>query len=278
MKNKDKDENNKPFYKKLWFWVFIMVGLGFAVIGPMVINALYIKNEGYITVWRGEDVLSYYGSLLGAVATIIAVILTIKFTVEKEKKERKEAVKPYLQTRSRTIYSLSDKVFDEDVVYIKIENGIITPQRNIPYEIFKIKQDLKHVNENKNINFVEKLLNCTEKEAQFFKSFCVLEYEIENYGSSTTKETEIYMKGISLLPKFCIRQGEVKKIVLIISKDLTDSIIGFVFEFYDIYSLGKYCQKETFELRKLDNETFVLNCDMLTSPKEIREDENNGQT
>lgn len=118
MKNKDKDENNKPFYKKLWFWVFIMVGLGFAVIGPMVINALYIKNEGYITVWRGEDVLSYYGSLLGAVATIIAVILTIKFTVEKEKKERKEAVKPYLQTRSRTIYSLSDKVFDEDVVYI----------------------------------------------------------------------------------------------------------------------------------------------------------------
>lgn len=43
--------------------VFIIIGI------PLVINELYKKNSGYITIWSGEDVLSYYGSIIGALIT-----------------------------------------------------------------------------------------------------------------------------------------------------------------------------------------------------------------
>ena len=45
--------------------VFIIIGI------PLVINELYKKNSGYITVWSGEDVLSYYGSIIGALITCV---------------------------------------------------------------------------------------------------------------------------------------------------------------------------------------------------------------
>lgn len=42
---------------------------------PIVINESYKKGEGYITVWSGADVLSFYGALIGAIGTIILGIV-----------------------------------------------------------------------------------------------------------------------------------------------------------------------------------------------------------
>lgn len=51
------------------------------VIGvPLGINELYKKGPGYITVWDGADVLSFYGTILGTCATVLALVITIVFT------------------------------------------------------------------------------------------------------------------------------------------------------------------------------------------------------
>lgn len=50
------------------------------VLPPVVINEAYKKGEGYITVWTGSEFLAYYGTILGAVSTIIALVGTIVFT------------------------------------------------------------------------------------------------------------------------------------------------------------------------------------------------------
>ena len=52
------------------------------VIGiPLGINALYKSDKVFITtVWTGADVLAYYGTILGTIATIVALICTIWFT------------------------------------------------------------------------------------------------------------------------------------------------------------------------------------------------------
>ena len=47
---------------------------------PIAINEAYKTNTGYITVWGAEDVLSYYGDILGAGVTIGALAITILFT------------------------------------------------------------------------------------------------------------------------------------------------------------------------------------------------------
>ena len=56
----------------------ISISLLLITIGvPILINELYKINSGYITEWRASDVLSYYGSILGAIGTIALGIVAI---------------------------------------------------------------------------------------------------------------------------------------------------------------------------------------------------------
>lgn len=52
-----------------------------AFIGPCLINEAYkygtLQKNCYITLWGASDLLSYYGTILGATATILAVVWTI---------------------------------------------------------------------------------------------------------------------------------------------------------------------------------------------------------
>ncbi|MBC3897996.1 hypothetical protein GH811_00015 [Acetobacterium malicum] len=70
----------------------IVIGICFGIVGPIVINQLYKYGNtygGYLTLWEATDLLQYYGTLLGATATIIAVIWTINFTRESAEKDRR---------------------------------------------------------------------------------------------------------------------------------------------------------------------------------------------
>ena len=73
-------ERLKKYLKSMKFcgasllMLFLVVGI------PIIINEAYKANKGYLTVWGGSEVLSYYGTLLGVAATIIALFSTIQFT------------------------------------------------------------------------------------------------------------------------------------------------------------------------------------------------------
>lgn len=61
--------------------LFIIVAGIILIVGvPVAINEAYKANTGYLTLWTAADVLSYYGTILGAAATIGALIATILFT------------------------------------------------------------------------------------------------------------------------------------------------------------------------------------------------------
>ena len=67
--------------KHKYRWLFAIILVVILAIGiPIGINEAYKANSGYITVWNASDVLSYYGSLLGAIATTGALVMTIAFT------------------------------------------------------------------------------------------------------------------------------------------------------------------------------------------------------
>lgn len=46
---------------------------------PLAINECY-KAGGYVTMWNAEDVLSYYGTILGSIVSIAVLAATILFT------------------------------------------------------------------------------------------------------------------------------------------------------------------------------------------------------
>lgn len=73
---------NKKYFLPLISFAIILIA-GFFI--PILINELYIDDEGYRTVWQGQDVLSFYGSLLGSIGTILLGVVTYRFSTYSQK-------------------------------------------------------------------------------------------------------------------------------------------------------------------------------------------------
>ena len=62
--------------KKIWKWLLLVLGVAVILIGvPVLINECYKVGDGYITIWDAQDVLSYYGTLVGAVIAVATIAL-----------------------------------------------------------------------------------------------------------------------------------------------------------------------------------------------------------
>ncbi len=69
-------------------WILIGAGVLFLVfVVPVIINESYKANNGYVTMWGAAEVLSYYGTVLGAFITIFALTTTIRFTKKQVQRE-----------------------------------------------------------------------------------------------------------------------------------------------------------------------------------------------
>ena len=69
------------FTKTKLFRYICAIVVVLVVVVPLCINALYKSDKVLMTtVWTGADVLSYYGTILGTIATIVALVCTIMFT------------------------------------------------------------------------------------------------------------------------------------------------------------------------------------------------------
>jgi len=70
------NNSKKPIYKKWWFWTILSIAVitSFAVI--FIINESY-KHGGYITLWDAQDALSFYGSYLSFIGSLIIGIIAV---------------------------------------------------------------------------------------------------------------------------------------------------------------------------------------------------------
>lgn len=61
-------------------WVLLGLGATFILVGiPILINECYKTGGGYITMWEASDVLSFYGTVVGAVIAVATIAITISF-------------------------------------------------------------------------------------------------------------------------------------------------------------------------------------------------------
>lgn len=89
MKNNKKKEDNILKHLLNIFYAYIVV----SIVGMLVINILFQSSSGFQTLWSAADALQYYGSVLGAAATIIALYYSIKFTIDNQKKKERLQLK-----------------------------------------------------------------------------------------------------------------------------------------------------------------------------------------
>ena len=65
----------------------ILVISAFLVGIPIVINECYKANCGYSTEWDAAAILGYYGTVLGAIITVVTLVATITFTKKQIQRE-----------------------------------------------------------------------------------------------------------------------------------------------------------------------------------------------
>ena len=65
----------------------ILVISAFLVGIPIVINECYKANCGYSTEWDAAAMLGYYGTVLGAIITVVTLVATITFTKKQIQRE-----------------------------------------------------------------------------------------------------------------------------------------------------------------------------------------------
>lgn len=124
----------KEQIKSLKFWIrsifALLLVVVLVVIIPLIINECYLPNKGYLTVWGGADVLSYYGTLLSAAATIWVLDRTIKFTRKQIRYDR------YIQNEEakwKHIESLSVAALDY-IQPVKLNEMYVTMLSKLPQQ------------------------------------------------------------------------------------------------------------------------------------------------
>ena len=88
----------KEWIRKHW-WKLVLVA-GFFIIGiPLLINWLYKQPAGidfFRMGWNVDAVLTYYGSIIAAVATVLGVFLSVKYAQENYREDERNRQLPFM--------------------------------------------------------------------------------------------------------------------------------------------------------------------------------------
>ena len=84
--------------KKSWIkWGITIIGAFTVVVGvPIIVNECYKNDSGYMTMWDAADVLSYCGTIIGAVIGVGGVWFTIHMANQNYREDARNRILPYI--------------------------------------------------------------------------------------------------------------------------------------------------------------------------------------
>lgn len=273
---------NKKRIGKIVAWYFVAIIFIFII--PIGINWVY-KMPASLPIfsmdWEANDVLSFYGSLLGAAATIIALKETINFTRESQKEERKLSIRPYLETQKYNYTDLQKIPTNLETLFINVSKRITTYQASLPEEFEDMKILQKRLLAGEKIDLIDQTLFDLKLEALFQKKY-LLSYDIVNCGAGNAINVNLRINGRSVIPSFCVITGESKKIIFVLNNDLLEDTneysLKLTLTYSDVASLADYYQTEEiiFSNKNADSKlkTLQLSGSLLTKPIEITKKNN----
>ena len=78
---------SKSIHKKILYIIVIVIICAMVFGIPVIINELYKKNTGYITLWGAKEVLSYYAVILGCLLNASVSIYVFRRTIQNTKNQ-----------------------------------------------------------------------------------------------------------------------------------------------------------------------------------------------
>lgn len=111
-KTEEKKHKSIKNASAVWKPMVLVVAVAILVFGiPIGINEAYKAGAGYVTMWGAAEVLSFYGSVLGAVVTAASLFATIWFT-------RKQIARDKFLERNRDKWEKVDSIITKSMIDI----------------------------------------------------------------------------------------------------------------------------------------------------------------
>lgn len=242
-------KNKKESIVTIWS-IYIIVGVFSIVGGPIIVNELCKFNNRYVIIWGAETTISYYGSILGAIATIVAVLITISDNEKKRKIDRKNQIKPLLDHQMEIHPTDNLKVGN-----VKEHNVIL--------------MTFDHVKE---MGIIDKeiLSNIRKKESLY------MQYHISNVGAGNALLIKLIIDGKVAIRPFNIQANSSKVITIIVDKSYMDQITNMNIEliYRNVDGSAFYKQGEILAFVNVENDFMSLNIsDRIDSQEEINKSE-----
>lgn len=277
----------------------ILVISAFLVGIPIVINECYKANCGYSTAWDASAMLGYYGTILGAIITVVTLVATITFTKKQIQRES------FLKNESEKWSKLKSIFLDilsniNPMVTLKevMDNGFIDPTKAIHilqrYQMnCKTSTDL--LNAYLNMNDYPKVSHLIDGIAEMAEEFVdISSGEIEQYSdfrilqnkdsAYQMVEIEKARPGSFSKENLATNQEIIEKLKNISSENINSQIAFYNSEFIRVYetkyrallqSIGSTF--ETLEVTTAQEADRLLNFDSKSKVKHSHKEKKGNQ-
>lgn len=277
----------------------ILVISAFLVGIPIVINECYKANCGYSTAWDASAMLGYYGTILGAIITVVTLVATITFTKKQIQRES------FLKNESEKWSKLKSIFLDilsniNPMVTLKevMDSGFIDPTKAIHilqrYQMnCKTSTDL--LNAYLNMNDYPKVRHLIDGIAEMAEEFVdISSGEIEQYSdfrilqnkdsAYQMVEIEKARPGSFSKENLATNQEIIKKLKNISSENINSQIAFYNSEFIRVYetkyrallqSIGSTF--ETLEVATAQEADRLLNFDSKSKVKHSHKEKKGNQ-
>ena len=230
----------------------ISAGVALFLLPILVVHVLFkipAPCKWLVANWTAGDILVYSGEVLGAAATILAIILTITFTLENQEDERKQSmanqknerklsIKPQLHTENEPIFEIAKAI--EQVANRAIYIEMFSPESETFCTSFKPPYILTKYSK--------------EKDPDFWQKYYIIQYTISNVGAGNALKLTFTINDINPgIPPFAVMVNNTRVFVIILrAESLKEESRSFQFryEYQDIASIARYEQQETIVLFK----------------------------
>ena len=277
----------------------ILVISAFLVGIPIVINECYKANCGYSTAWDASAMLGYYGTILGAIITVVTLVTTITFTKKQIQRESflKNESEKWSKLKSIFLDILSN-INPMGTLKEVMDNGFIDPTKAIHilqrYQMnCKTSTDL--LNAYLNMNDYPKVKHLIDGIAEMAEEFVdISSGEIEQYSdfrilqnkdsAYQMVEIEKARPGSFSTENLATNQEIIEKLKNISSENINSQIAFYNSEFIRVYetkyrallqSIGSTF--ETLEVATAQEADRLLNFDSKSKVKHSHKEKKGNQ-
>ena len=277
----------------------ILVISAFLVGIPIVINECYKANYGYSTAWDASAMLGYYGTILGAIITVVTLVATITFTKKQIQRESflKNESEKWSKLKSIFLDILSN-INPMGTLKEVMDNGFIDPTKAIHilqrYQMnCKTSTDL--LNAYLNMNDYPKVKHLIDGIAEMAEEFVdISSGEIEQYSdfrilqnkdsAYQMVEIEKARPGSFSKENLATNQEIIEKLKNISSENINSQIAFYNSEFIRVYetkyrallqSIGSTF--ETLEVATAQEADRLLNFDSKSKVKHSHKEKKGNQ-